>query len=297
MRFFPKFLILLMPLLTTACVSVSTEQLVLNSTTSNEISGAQGVCDARNVAQDSHDTVLSDSDKLDPQNISILNWNIYKGQRDNWPEEFRKYSSKHDIIIIQEAHLGSELQSILARNDYHWTLNTAFYYHDKATGVMTASSVKPVYSCGQRITEPLIRTPKTALINYFPIAGQQEYLLVANIHSVNFTFGVDVYKQQIKQLYEVIRQHEGPVVLAGDFNTWSDARMRIMNDMAEQLSLSSLDYSGHNRTIVLGNVIDHMFYRGLIPIEYKVWPVTSSNHNPIHASFRVNSDFIVSKLP
>lgn len=297
MRFLPKFLILLIALFTTACVSVMPEQLVLNSTASNKAIGSPGMCNASNVAQNSRDTEMSDGDQLDPQNISILNWNIYKGQRDNWSADFRKYSSKHDIVIIQEAHLDDELQSILARNNYHWTLNTAFYYNDKATGVMTASSVKPAFSCGQRITEPLIRTPKTALINYFPIAGQKEDLLVANIHGINFTFGVDVYKQQIKQLYEVIKQHEGPVILAGDFNTWSDARMQIVNDLTERLSLSSLDYSGHNRTIVLGNVIDHVFYRGLTPIEYKVWPVTSSDHNPIHASFRVNSDFIVGKLP
>jgi endonuclease/exonuclease/phosphatase (EEP) superfamily protein YafD len=158
---------------------------------------------------------------------------------------------------------------------------------------MTASRVKPVHSCGQSTVEPFIRFPKTSLVSYYPVKGMNEYLLVANIHGINFTLGVGVYTEQVEKLYDVMKHHEGPIVLAGDFNTWSDERMKIVDDLAQRLSLESLDYTSHNRTIVLGNAIDHVFYRGLVPLEHDTWYVTSSDHNPTRVSFRVEDDAVV----
>jgi endonuclease/exonuclease/phosphatase (EEP) superfamily protein YafD len=169
-------------------------------------------------------------------------------------------------------------------------LNAAFNYQDKATGVMTASRVKPLHSCGQRTAEPIIRYPKTSLISYYPVEGMNENLLVANIHGINFTFGVGAYKEQIEKLYDVMKNHNGPIVLAGDFNTWSDKRMLIVDDLAQRLSLESLDYTSHNRTIVFGNALDHVFYRELEPVEHDTWYVTSSDHNPTRVSFRVKDN-------
>lgn len=229
---------------------------------------------------------------LNPERISVLNWNVYKGQRENWATDFKRYSYKHDVVMIQEANLGDDLKSILETEHQYWTLNTAFHYQDKATGVMTASRVKPIQSCGQSTVEPFIRFPKTSLVSYYPVEGMDENLLVANIHGINFTFGVGVYKEQIEKLYDVMKHHNGPVVLAGDFNTWSDARMQIVDDLAQRLSLASLDYTSHNRTRVFGNVLDHVFYRGLEPVEHDTWHVTSSDHNPTHVSFRVKVDNI-----
>jgi endonuclease/exonuclease/phosphatase (EEP) superfamily protein YafD len=117
-----------------------------------------------------------------------------------------------------------------------------------------------------------------------------ENLLVANIHGINFTLGVAIYQEQLESLFELMKQHTGPIVLAGDFNTWSDERMQIVEDLAQSLMLESLDYTNHNRTIMFGNALDHVFYRGLEPVEHDTWHVTSSDHNPTHVSFRVKGD-------
>ena len=238
------------------------------------------------VANRTHDTGGINSG-LNPNSISMLNWNIYKGQRSNWATDFKRYTYKHDVVIIQEAHLDDDLKNMLDRELRFWTLNTAFHYKDRATGVMTAARVKPVYSCGQHTVEPLIRVPKTSLISYYPIDGIKEHLLVANIHGINFTLGVETYRKQLEKLYEAIKNHGGPIILAGDFNTWSDGRMQIVDELAERLALSSLDYTNHNRTSVFGNALDHVFYRGLVPVEHDTWHVTSSDHNPTRVSFRV----------
>jgi endonuclease/exonuclease/phosphatase (EEP) superfamily protein YafD len=227
------------------------------------------------------------SQGLNPERISVLNWNIYKGQRDNWANDFRRYSHAHDVVTIQEAHLDNEMKSLLDNGHRFWTLNTAFHYQDRATGVMTASRVRPLHSCGQSAVEPWIRFPKTTLVSYYPLEGLKQNLLVANIHGINFTLGVSAYREQIENLYESMKHHQGPVVLAGDFNTWSDERMTVVLDLAERLSLESLDYTNHNRTSVFGNALDHVFYRGLEPMEHDTWFVTSSDHNPTRVSFRV----------
>jgi endonuclease/exonuclease/phosphatase (EEP) superfamily protein YafD len=229
---------------------------------------------------------------LNPESISVLNWNVYKGKRENWASDFRRYTSRHDVVTIQEAHLDEELTSMLDNEHQYWTLNTAFHYRDKATGVMTASRVKPLHSCGQHTAEPLIRVPKTSLVSFYPIEGMKESLLVANIHGINFTLGVDVYASQLEKLYEIMRLHDGPVILAGDFNTWSDGRMRVVEEITDRLQLESLDYTNHNRTSVFGNALDHVFFRGLDPVEHDTWHVTSSDHNPTRVSFRVKQNAI-----
>jgi endonuclease/exonuclease/phosphatase (EEP) superfamily protein YafD len=273
--------------------SATAQQPVFNSATDTHANQPGQYCDANKLLQS--DLVVADDDArgLNPEQISVLNWNIYKGQRENWADDFRRYSFKHDVVMVQEAHLHDELKSIFKDRQQHWALNAAFDYEDSVTGVMTASRVKPVNICGQRTTEPLIRLPKTSLVSYYPIEGVNENLLVANIHGINFTFGLAAYQEQLDNLQQLMKQHTGPIVFAGDFNTWSDERMQIVEQLARSLSLESLDYTNHNRTSVFGNALDHVFYRGLEPVEHDTWHVTSSDHNPTRVSFRVKSDSIV----
>jgi len=234
----------------------------------------------------------------DPEAITVLSWNIYKTRKQNAIADLRQFSHQHDLLILQEAHLGDELEEIFAENNLHWTMNTAFMYRKKATGVLIASRVKAVDSYGLRYREPLIRLPKTTLINYYPVANCRQTLLVANIHSINFTLGTTVYNRQLHELITVISQHDGPVIVAGDFNSWSRARLFLLQTMQKKLHLHTLDentnmdkqsshYGRQYKTRVFGNELDHIFYRGLEPVHKKIWPVDSSDHNPIQVCFRL----------
>ena len=281
---------LLLSLLVAGCVTAAAHQPVSDIVTSAKTEQGGIHCDVGKLVHGDFETDDSRSQGLDPERISVLNWNIYKGQRDNWATDFKRYSHAHDVVTIQEAHLGDELRSIVDQGHRYWTLNTAFHYQDRATGVMTASRVRPLHSCGQSTVEPWIRFPKTTLVSYYPLEGLKENLLIANIHGINFTLGVSTYREQIENLYETMKHHQGPVVLAGDFNTWSDERMKVVLELAERLSLESLDYTNHNRTSVFGNALDHVFYRGLEPMEHDTWFVTSSDHNPTRVIFRVTEN-------
>jgi endonuclease/exonuclease/phosphatase (EEP) superfamily protein YafD len=227
---------------------------------------------------------------LDPENIALLNWNIYKGNAEGWQKDLSSFAQSHDVMTIQEAHLDDELSGVLETNNFNWVMNTAFYLNGDAAGVMTAANLNAVSSCGFQNIEPFIRVPKATLVSYYKLDGHDSYLLVANIHGINFTLGLSAYREQLEQLFDSIKHHDGPMIVAGDFNSWSDDRMAEVMLLIDKLSLSSLDYRVNNKTHLFGNAIDHVFYRQLQPVSKKVWQVSSSDHNPISVTFRLEPE-------
>jgi len=229
----------------------------------------------------------ADTDGLNPQHISFLNWNIYKQSEDGWHQDLSAFVEQHDVLTLQEARLNTPLISLLQQNKLNWTINSTFTLDGEATGVMTAANKNALRSCGFKVKEPLIQLPKAALISYYTLQGSDKTLLVANIHSINFSLGLQAYHQQLENLYQAVHQHQGPMIIAGDFNSWSDERMNEVMSLVNKLSLSRLEYSVDNKTHLFGNAIDHVFFRQLEPISKKVLQVTSSDHNPISVNFRV----------
>ncbi|HEC26653.1 MAG TPA: endonuclease/exonuclease/phosphatase family protein [Gammaproteobacteria bacterium] len=275
--------------LVSGCVAVPEQTLIVKKELDKNRSISINNCDIEQ-AQFNSDKKRQGENELDANNITILNWNIYKGEKRNWAKDFRQLSNGKDLVIIQEARLTSEVKETLKKQSIHWTLNTGFYVNDEATGVLTGSRVKPVSSCGLRTTEPFLRLPKTVLVNEYDLSGTDERLLVANIHSINFTLGTKVYGKQIDELKAAINNHQGPVIVAGDFNSWSDGRKEIVDNMVADLSLKAVTYKSKNRITIFGNEIDHVFYRGLESVASEAKQVTSSDHNPIRVTFRVPPD-------
>lgn len=272
-------LLLAIPLLT-ACVSIDSKlQLVSNA---EAVSSTTQLCDVKPVM----DLPAEYTRGLDPEKIAFLNWNIYKGNGENWQQDLSSFAQNHDVMTIQEATLDEELTGLLETNDFTWVMNTAFHLNGIAAGVMTAASSNAVHSCGFKNQEPLLRIPKSTLVSYYKINGFEKKLLVANIHGINFTFGVSDYRQQLENLFMAIEHHDGPMIVAGDFNSWSDNRMAEVEQLVNRLALSKIAYPVNNKTHVFGNAIDHVFYRNLEIVANQVLQVSSSDHNPISVDFR-----------
>jgi len=278
-----KFSLLLAPLVLAACVSVASKNQFVSSFPA--ISTALQSCDV--AAKMS--APVENSQALNPENIAFLNWNIYKGNDEGWQHDLSAFSESHDVMTIQEATLSDDMTTLLKAHDFSWTMNTAFYLNGTAAGVMNVASTGAIHSCGFKMNEPLIQIPKSALVSYYPIAGSDEKLLVANIHGINFTLGVSDYGEQLDRLYDAVKHHEGPMIVAGDFNSWSDDRMAVVEQLVRKLKLSALEYTVNNKTHLFGNAIDHVFYRQLEPLRHEVQQVTSSDHNPISVNFRFRS--------
>lgn len=278
---FLKYLVILASSLLHGCISLSQQPLLLDDSAGQK----NGICDAK--AAIAGPEAFTSQGALNPQNISVLNWNIHKNRAYNWSADFKLLADQQDIVIIQEAYLNSTLLDALDQQDMRWSLNVAYYRDNKPTGVLTASAVKPYYSCGFLVSEPVIRVPKSTLINYYQMEGVEQSLLVINIHGINFTLGTETYKKQINRLKKYARLHDGPMLIAGDFNSWSDDRDEIVNQILTDVSLKSSRLESSNQTRIFGKVVDRVYYRGLEPIFQKSIPVTSSDHNPILMRFRL----------
>jgi len=103
--------------------------------------------------------------------------------------------------------------------------------------------------------------------------------------------------QQMQALQAILARHRGPVILAGDFNNWSEERNAVVQNMASALQLVAIPYTNHNRTRVFGHAIDHIYYRGLDVISHQSIDVTSSDHNPIQVLFRFHTQQLAGQSP
>jgi endonuclease/exonuclease/phosphatase (EEP) superfamily protein YafD len=149
------------------------------------------------------------------------------------------------------------------------------------------------------VVEPLIRIPKSAVISWLPItntrtdtrndarAGSRETLAIANVHSINFELAPDVYRSQLEAVADALAGHRGPIIFAGDFNTWNDARDGVVAEIAARLGLTELNLRVDQRAVFFGRHLDHILMRGLQLIDVGAIPVTSSDHNPLAATLRI----------
>lgn len=226
---------------------------------------------------------------LNSSPINVLAWNVFKEKKNAWANDFMRLAGQADFILLQEAYLNETLLNSFKLHDMGWLFSTGFIYrHSRIpTGVLTASHIQPYYASGMRATEPIIRTPKASLITKYRLSGSDKMLLVANIHALNFSLGLRAFESQIKNLHENMKHHEGPIILAGDFNTWSADRLELVGKMTNQLGLIPVHFEADFRRTVFGRPLDHMFYRGLRVTEAKVMNVTSSDHNPMIVQFKL----------
>lgn len=271
-------LILLLTFLTSSCLSVSDQDLLLSS--SREIRTGNTSC--------TEQIIISGLEKtLNNTEFTLVSWNIYKQNKEGWDQDLLSLSKTSDLILLQEAYLTQGLKEFLQTNNHYWDMVSAFRYHDIHAGVMTVGKVPSQASCAQRTTEPLLFIPKSSLITYYPISNTEHSLLVANIHAINFTLGIEKYNEQLQKVKTVLTRHQGPIVFAGDFNTWSDQREVALDQLigAEELGLLKVEFVSDVAMLAWGHRLDHVFFRGLKVINAEIIPVDSSDHSPLKVQF------------
>lgn len=224
---------------------------------------------------------------LDSNGFFLLSWNMQKGVRMGWAEDFRRLSYNQDLLIIQEAYLNDALKRLLQANHHHWDLAFAFEYNNNKIGVLTASKVEPSFLCTFRYKEPMIRIPKTIIITQYPLSSGSHALMVANVHLINYTLTLSQFRIQLRQMEKILSKHIGPIIVSGDFNTWNDERKAVVSDLARRLDLTAVTFSEKYRATVFGQNVDHVYYRGLEPIKATSIRVNTSDHNPLIVKFRL----------
>lgn len=223
---------------------------------------------------------------LDPARIRVLTWNIHKEEDAGWKEDLARFAAASDIVLLQEATLIEPLQDVLRQANLDWVMASSFIYRDVDIGVLSAARVPFVAHCTQRVTEPLLRLPKSSVVTWLPIAGTTRTLAVANVHSINFALLLDEYEEQFDGIAQALSTHDGPIVFAGDLNTWTDARLAALDRVASKLGLTAIPFeSGRSR--FLGREVDHILVRGLEVTSAAAIAVRSSDHHPVTAVLRL----------
>jgi len=224
---------------------------------------------------------------LDPKAIRVITWNLHKQDDAGWERDLTAFVAGSDLVLLQEATLSAPLRNILDDAGLRWVMASSFIYGDVDIGVLTATRATPVASCTERAMEPLLRIPKSAVISWFALAGTTTRLAVVNIHAINFSLLLGAYHAQFAAIAQALASHSGPIVFAGDFNTWTDARVESVRETADALGLREIPFEKDQRTIFLGHQLDHMMVRGLDVVEAAAIPVKSSDHNPVRVTLKL----------
>ena len=223
--------------------------------------------------------------EIDTASINFLCWNIKKGKKSKWREDFLDLVDGKDLVILQEAALGLELPESFGETA-HYSFGRGYKTKSQTTGVMTISKHEPLRQQNITCWEPWLATPKATNITEYALSGTKETLIVVNIHAINFTFGVKQFRRQIEKVRRVLSEHSGPVILSGDFNTWRKKRMRIIETLAIEHELDALSFKEDYRKRVFGQLLDHIYVRSLTAESTRTQHVSSSDHNPLSAKLK-----------
>ncbi|MDW7773031.1 MAG: endonuclease/exonuclease/phosphatase family protein [Desulfobulbaceae bacterium] len=227
---------------------------------------------------------------LNPQQFILMNWNSYKGKGKQWQDDLDRLISGGDIVTLQEGYLTAQLQEELQQQNFYWDIAAAFLLKNIPSGVLTASRVKPDYLCSFRVKERLTGIPKTVLVTRYPLAERDDKLLLVNVHMVNLSFDISAYSRQLEKMVAVLSEHQGPMIISGDFNSWSKKRAALLASFADELNLNMVQFQDDNRSLFFGRPVDYVFYRGLVPQATVADEVTTSDHNPMLVTFSLANE-------
>lgn len=219
------------------------------------------------------------------KDLNLVSWNIYKLNKQGWKKELAELSSSNDLLLLQEAISSKELYQEFKNKNWNIDQAYAFSLFDNISGVMTLSKLSPKKVCVFQQMEPWIRLPKTALLSVYMLSNFQN-LAIINIHSVNFTLGLNDFTKQLDNIISTLESFNGPIIFAGDFNTWSEKRLAVAKKVLNRLNLKQVNFSPDERLFVFGNALDQIFYRGMELKKAQSKNTSVSDHAWLQASFR-----------
>lgn len=224
-----------------------------------------------------------------PREFTVCAWNWQKSKQKNWAEEFVALSAVTDLFLAQEVRLSPGVTQSLQQTPLCWTHAASFFslQENHPIGVATGSCAKPEkFWFKQGAQEPLLKMSKMTLATLLPTETGQK-LLAINVHAINFT-GLKPFEQNLARAAELLLGFEGPVILGGDFNSWSQKRRNLLEEMARTAHLTEVPFSPDTRTRCLGRTVDYLFTRGLKTLAAGVRETDASDHNPLLARFSLS---------
>lgn len=225
-----------------------------------------------------------------PDTFGMLCWNVYKNNRKH--PRFQSFLRKElerrvvDLILFQEASFRDNHHFELPHFSYDAAANLEF--KGEFYGVLTASRMESSHAQAylSEGRESILGPHKSLLLsNYLFDDGSS--LLILNIHAINFR-ETQRYSKELERFLDLLKEHKGPMILAGDFNSWSNKRMDKLQKIAERLSLTAVTFKETGKVkSFMGKELDFVFYRELELVEAVVMDEHKlSDHNPLFVRFK-----------
>ena len=218
--------------------------------------------------------------EITQKTFRLLIWNLHKGQDAGWQQALNRLAQGRDLLLLQEVLNTQELAAQYSSRFPTALYARAFAYLQQQSGVEILSQFAPHFYCAGAKSEPWIRIPKVGAAMSLPLSNGQALLLV-NVHLINFEMYPTAYEEQLRTLMKLVSQHQGPLVLSGDFNSWNGYRMRIIRELIKEFGLVEVPFAQDHRLRFLGNPLDHVFVRGLNVLNATTEPTESSDHAPL----------------
>lgn len=217
---------------------------------------------------------------------SLALWNLHKGKTDGYQKDLHRILNNYDFLLGQELYLDQAHQELIEERQIHFSYGPSFRWGRFWTGVGNFSKYPAQFSTPlvSRGKEPILKTPKTSLINLYLLPGEVIPLMVVNVHALNFEISHQKFAQQIEDVVQSIRLHKGPLIVAGDFNTWSQARYQALLNLLKPLGVERLPIS--SPVGITHRTLDHIFVRNLQVKDYGLIPhITGSDHAALYLNF------------
>ncbi len=232
-----------------------------------------------------------------PTSITIVNWNAQKGKDPGFVSDLKSLleREKPDIVFLQEARTNlfkpEQMGGYFAEGwSYPWP-------GGETVGVSTLSRVRPVRveSLPTKYREFGVTAPKVSLITEYPLPNGKN-LLALNVHLLNFEiWSVKKISHQLEDLKNIMANHKGPIVMAGDFNTWNQKRLDLVKEVTQDVKLKEVTDFPEGRTTGDTNSefwnnalgverdlpLDRIFFSGFHPTLARVLNYDTSDHWPV----------------
>lgn len=208
---------------------------------------------------------------------SFTTYNIFKTHFPFVRQNIGNLSSKNDFLALQEW-----VNSLHVRDGEYLASCATFTipFRNVKTGTATISKYEPVsvLELTSRERELGVLTRKSMLLTAH-VLHDGSVLHIANIHSLNFVTN-GIWKKQIDYFLKHLPEH-GPLIFAGDFNTWHPDRF---NYLERKLQDMRLHYANYDHNIIMR--LDHIFVRDIEVIETKAdVNMHTSDHYPVTLTF------------
>lgn len=220
---------------------------------------------------------------IDSDILKIVVWNLCKFSKRNIKTELGSIFSESDphVFLGQESLWAESWEKYFAElSNFKGLMGNSFLVKKKTpTGVLSLVKSQPIstHFFRSEVREPVSGTPKTIIGT--KILWKNLEVLLLNIHAINFV-KAKTLKHQLEETQSLLNDHSGPVIYAGDFNTWSGSRLNVVESFMNRNNLSEVAFAAPKK-------LDKVYCRGVVLTYSKVLhSFRGSDHKPLEVHFK-----------